>query len=176
MKFFNGFSLQNEESIFDEFLIKSEYAVAGFSYGAQQAFEYVYSSKSRIDRLILLSPAFFQTQKASFIRTQLRYFESGQEAYVKQFQSNVSYPSDLDLSDYLKTGTKEELNDLLTYQWDDKRLKELHDRGVSIEVFLGEKDKIIDSQAALAFFSPLATTYFIKGAGHTLYGKVINKD
>jgi hypothetical protein len=35
-------------------------------------------------------------------------------------------------------------------------------------VFLGEKDRIIDAQAAFAFFSPLATTYLIKRAGHLL--------
>ena len=62
-KYFNGFSLQNEEELFSEYLLQSELCVAGFSYGAQKAFEYVYKSKERIDRLILLSPAFFQTQK-----------------------------------------------------------------------------------------------------------------
>ena len=93
MIYFNGFSLQNEKELFAPYLVDSDYCVAGFSYGAQQAFEYVYHAKERIDRLILLSPAFFQTQKPSFIRTQLRYFEAGQEAYVKQFLANVSYPS-----------------------------------------------------------------------------------
>ncbi len=168
MKYFNGFSLQNEEEIFNEYLTKSAHTVAGFSYGAQQAFEYAYASKERIDRLILLSPAFFQTQKPSFIRTQLRYFEAGQEAYVQQFLSNVSYPSDIDLSEYLKVGTKEELNALLTYTWDENRLQELRNRGTTIEVFLGEKDKIIESETTFDFFSSLAVTYLIKGAGHLL--------
>ena len=97
MHYFNGFSLQNEENYFKEYLNKSELCVAGFSYGAQKAFEYVYKSKERVDRLILLSPAFFQTQKPSFVRTQLRYFEAGQEAYVKQFCQNVASPSSVDL-------------------------------------------------------------------------------
>ena len=171
MKYFKGFSLEGEENLFKTYFTLDHYTVAGFSYGAQQAFEFAYASEERIDRVVLLSPAFFQTQKPSFIRTQLRYFDSGQEAYVKQFLVNTAYPSDIDLSDYLQTGKKEELNALLTYQWDDKRIKELLDRGVTIEVFLGEKDKIIDSQAALAFFSPLVTTYFIKNVGHILYGK-----
>ena len=44
-----------------------------------RAFEYVYHfTTQRIDTLILISPAFFQTEKPSFIRTQLRYFEAGQ--------------------------------------------------------------------------------------------------
>jgi pimeloyl-ACP methyl ester carboxylesterase len=98
VRYFNGFSLQDEEQFFSEYLADGELAVAGFSYGTQKAFEYVYHSKERVDRLILLSPAFFQTQKPSFARTQLRYFQSGQEAYVKQFLENVSYPSSIDLS------------------------------------------------------------------------------
>lgn len=167
-KYFNGFSLQKEEELFSEYLIQSELCVAGFSYGAQKAFEYVYERKERIDRLILLSPAFFQTQKPSFIRTQLRYFEAGQEAYVKQFLANVTYPSKTDLSTYLKIGTKEELEALLTYTWDKQKIQEVLDRGTTIEVFLGKDDKIIDAEAAFEFFSELMTTYFIKDAGHLL--------
>ena len=169
-KYFNGFSLQNEEELFSEYLIESELCVGGFSYGAQKAFEYVYESKERIDRLILLSPAFFQTQKPSFIRTQLRYFEAGQEAYVKQFLANVTYPSSLDLPNYLKVGTKEELEALLIYTWDKQKIQAVLDRGTAIEVFLGKKDKIIDAQAAFEFFEPLTTTYFMKSVGHLLRG------
>ncbi len=168
MIYFNGFSLQNEEKIFDTYITKSDYTVVGFSYGAQQAFEYAYASKERIERLVLLSPAFFQTQNPSFIRTQLRYFEAGQEAYVKQFLSNVIYPTDTDLSKYLNVGTKEQLDALLSYIWDEDKLQELNDRGTTIEVFFGEKDKIIDSKAASNFFSSIVTTYMIKDAGHIL--------
>ena len=168
MKYFHGFSLQNEEELFNEYLINSDYCVAGFSFGAQQAFEYAYHSKNRIDRIILLSPAFFQTQKPSFTRTQLRYFEAGQEAYVQQFLSNVSYPSSTDLSSYLEVGTKEELEALLTYTWDEKKIQEVLDRGITIEVFLGAKDKIICSKDAYDFFASLTTTYFMKSVGHVL--------
>lgn len=168
MQYFNGFSLQKEEALFSSYLIKSDYCVAGFSYGAQLAFEYVYHSERRIDRLILLSPAFFQTEKPSFVRTQLRYFEAGQEAYVKQFLSNAAYPSIINLSEYLKVGTKVELEALLTYTWDEKKIQEVLDRGTTIEVFLGEEDKIIDVQQAFEFFKPLTTTYFMKRVGHVL--------
>ena len=168
MKYFHGFSLQNEEELFNEYLINSDYCVAGFSFGAQQAFEYAYHSKKRIDRIILLSPAFFQTQKPSFIRTQLRYFEAGKEAYVQQFLSNVSYPSNTDLSSYLEVGTKEELEALLTYTWDKKKIQEVLDRGTTIEVFLGEDDKIICSKDVFDFFASLTTTYFMKSVGHVL--------
>lgn len=170
MIYFNGFSLQNEKELFSPYLVDSDYCVAGFSYGAQQAFEYVYHAKARIDRLILLSPAFFQTQKPSFIRTQLRYFEAGKEAYVKQFLANVSYPSNLDLSKYLKVGKKEELGALLSYTWDIKKIQEVLDRGITVEVFFGQDDKIIDAQQAFDFFAPLTTTYFMKRVGHVLRG------
>ena len=150
------------------YLLNSDYCVAGFSYGAQQAFEYVYQSKKRIDRLILLSPAFFQTEKTSFIRTQLRYFDAGKEAYVKQFLANAAYPSNVDLSEYLDVGTKEELEALLSYTWDQKKIQEVLDRGTTIEVFLGEDDKIINAQKVFEFFRPLATTYLMKRVGHIL--------
>ena len=167
VKYFNGFSLKAEEALFEEYTTTSETCVVGFSYGAQKAFEYVYTSNTRIDKLILLSPAFFQTNKSSFIRTQLRYFEAAQKSYVEQFLLNVAHPSNLKLSDYLKLGTKDELEALLTYVWDQKKIQELLDRNITIEVFLGEKDKIIDSAAALAFFSQ-TTIYFIKNSGHLL--------
>jgi len=168
MKYFHGFSLQYEEELFKQYLINSDYCVAGFSYGAQQAVEYVYDSKQRIDRLILLSPAFFQMKKAGYTRKQLRYFEADQEAYAEHFISKVSYPSSVDLSNYLKVGTKEELDTLLTYVWDEEKIEEITQRGTSIEVFLGAKDKIIDAHAAFDFFSPLTTTYLLKEAGHLL--------
>ncbi|HEY9190280.1 MAG TPA: pimelyl-ACP methyl ester esterase BioV [Sulfurovum sp.] len=173
MKYFNGFSLQGEETLFAPYFIESDYCVAGFSYGAQQAFEYAYHANKRIDRVILLSPAFFQTEKPSFVRTQLRYFDAGQEAYIKQFLANAAYPSSMDLSEYLKVGTKDELEALLSYTWDEKKIQEVLDRGTTIEVFLGEKDKIIDAQQAFEFFKPLTTTYFMKGVGHILQAEMV---
>ena len=168
MKYFNGFSLKNEEACFSNYIDSNHNAVVGFSYGAQQAFEYVYTTQSRVDRLILLSPAFFQTQKPSFIRTQLRYFEAGQEAYVKQFLENIAYPSSLSLDTYLNIGTKEALEALLSYIWDEDKIKEVLSRGTTIEVFIGDKDKIVDSKESIAFFKNLSTLYTIKDAGHLL--------
>ena len=168
MRYFNGFSLHSEEHYFHDYLIESQFCVAGFSYGAQKAFEYVYHSKERIDRLFLFSPAFFQTKKQSFIRTQLRYFEAGQEEYVDQFLKNTAFPAKINLNKYLKIGSKEELEALLIYEWDKDKIKEVQKRGTVIEVFLGEKDKIIDAQETLDFFTPLVTSYCIKSAGHLL--------
>jgi len=168
MHYFNGFSLKGEEILFSDFLVHNKQTVAGFSYGAQQAFEYVYNTKERVDRLILLSPAFFQTQKSSFHRTQLRYFETDKETYIQQFLKNVIFPSNLHLSSCLQIGKKRELELLLTYRWEEEKIEEILQRGTSIEVFLGEKDKIIQSQDAFSFFSKLTTTYFIKNVGHLL--------
>ena len=59
MKYFSGFSLCNEEELFSDFLEEGEFNVAGFSFGAQNALEYVLSTDKRVDKLQLLSPAFF---------------------------------------------------------------------------------------------------------------------
>ncbi len=59
MRYFNGFCLNGEEVLFKDILIESNYVVAGFSYGAILAFEEAYRGDSRVDRLILISPAFF---------------------------------------------------------------------------------------------------------------------
>jgi len=168
MKYFNGFSLNGEKELFKEYLIDSEFSVAGFSYGAIEAFEYVYSSRKRVDRLILLSPAIFQNYKKSFMRVQLRYFNADKNSYIEQFLKNVSYPSNIDLKVYLSMGTSCELEALLSYIWDRDRVKKIIDRGIEIEVFLGGYDKIIDSQKTYNFFDGLATIYFIKNVGHIL--------
>jgi len=168
MRYFNGFSLKGEEELFKEYLIDSDFLVAGFSYGAIGAFEYVYSSKQRVDRLILLSPAIFQNYKKSFIRVQLRYFKMDRDRYIEQFLKNVSYPSHIDLKGYLSIGKSCELEALLSYIWDRDRVLELIDRGVTIEVFIGGRDKIIDSSNSFNFFSPITTTYLLKDVGHIL--------
>ncbi len=168
MRYFSGFSLHGEEQLFKEILLDTETTVAGFSYGAQQAMKYAIDSTHRIDRLILISPAFFQSTKASFRRAQLRYFEGDQDAYIKTFLHNVAYPSDRDLTPYLHPGTKESLEVLLSYRWKAEDLHTLQQKGIQIEVFIGAEDCIIDAEAAYAFFSKLTTTYLIKKAGHLL--------
>ena len=168
MQYFHGFSLEKEETLFHSFITPTDYTIAGFSYGAQKAFDYVYHTKRRIDRLILLSPAFFQTQKSSFTRTQLRYFDTNQDEYVKQFLENVAFPSNLSLDQYLNVGTKKELESLLTYVWDQEKIKTVLSRGTIIEVFLGTEDKIIDIQEAIDFFNESCTTYIVKKSGHLL--------
>ena len=170
MKYFNGFSLRDEEAIFSDIITPGDYTVVGFSHGAQKAFDYAYESKTRIERLILISPAFFQTQKKSFIRAQLRYFEAGKEAYVQQFLANVASPSSFSLTPYVEVGSYDALESLLTYVWDTDKIQSLLARGTIIEVFLGKEDKIINSEDALSFFKQYCTTYSMKNVGHLIKG------
>jgi len=170
VKYFSGFSLHNEEHIFDTYISKGETTVVGFSYGAQKAFDYVYKTNKRIDKLILLSPAFFQTQKKSFIRTQLRYYNTEKTSYIKQFLLNSKYPSTINIEKYLVEGKKEELESLLHYQWSKDKINEVLAKNITIEVFLGSEDKIIDVTQAHHFFS-MTTTYIIKEVGHLLKEK-----
>jgi len=168
VKYFNGFSLRGEERLFSAYLGESDFTVAGFSYGGQLAFEAAYHSDHRVEKLILLSPAFFQTEKKSFVRAQLRYFEQDKKSYIQQFMNNVAYPATLDLSPYLDEGSSEALEALLAYQWDSEKIGEVLARGTQIEVYLGGRDKIIKSEEAFTFFSALTTTYLIKDVGHLL--------
>lgn len=166
--FFSGFSLENEVELFDEYIQKNDFTISGFSYGAIKAFEYALSSDKRVDKLQLFSPAFFQTQDNKFKRMQLMFFKKDESSYCNNFLENISYPSNFDTSKYFKLGTYEQLEELLMYEWCEEKLQELVDKGVKIEVFLGEKDKIIDSKKAREFFVRFATIYYIKEKGHIL--------
>ncbi|PLY06183.1 MAG: hypothetical protein C0625_10185 [Arcobacter sp.] len=167
-KFFSGFSLENEEELFEEYLIDNDLTVSGFSYGAIKAFEYVLSSNKRVDTLQLFSPAFFQTQDTKFKRMQLMFFKKDAKAYCDNFLENIAYPDTLDTIKYFTQGSLESLEELLNYTWDEDKLKEVVEKGINIEVYLGGKDKIIDSNSAMEFFKNYATVYFIKDASHIL--------
>jgi pimeloyl-ACP methyl ester carboxylesterase len=166
--YFSGFSLSGENEIFKDFLVDTEFSVAGFSYGAIKAFEYALDNHRRVDRLTLLSPAFFQDKNEAFKRAQLRYFKLNRELYIKNFLENIAYPSKVDLTQYLDIGTYSQLESLLNYRWDIEKLKKLKSRGVIVEIFLGKSDRIIDSKKALNLFSKITTTYYINGRGHIL--------
>ena len=96
------------------------------------------------------------------------FFKKDENAYCNNFLKNVVYPSFSDISDYFIHDSYEDLEALLNYNWDEDKLKEIVARGTKIEVYLGEKDKIIDSSLALEFFKNYATVYYIKEKGHIL--------
>lgn len=167
-KFYSGFSLNGERELFSEYLVENDFTVSGFSYGAIKAFEQVSQSGRRVDLLQLFSPAFFQTQSTKFKRMQLMFFNKDAKLYCDNFLENIAHPSKLDTSTYFNQGSYEELDELLNYEWSEEKLQELVNRGVKIEVYLGEDDKIIDSNKAKDFFVQFATVYYLKGKGHTL--------
>jgi hypothetical protein len=170
MTFKSGFSLSGEELLFKEWLVESPFVVSGFSYGAILAFEEALSSDKRIDTVQLFSPAFFQTQKVSYKKMQLRYYKQDASAYETAFLKNVAAPSDVDLRPFFKKSTPEALHELLAYEWSSEKLEALRKKGTKIEVYLGAKDIIIDANAAKDFFNPFATIYFFNHYGHLLKG------
>ncbi len=168
MKFFSGFCFKHEAELFGEFLDRDDFCVAGFSYGATKAFEYVLASGQRIDRLQLFSPAFFQDRSEKFKRLQTLSFAKDRDKYIKNFLNQVKFPSDKEIARYNKTGTIEELEELLNYKWSKQKVKQLIKKGTQIEVYLGENDKIINSNQVLDFFIPFSNVYYIKNTGHLL--------
>lgn len=169
MRYFSGFSLEKESELFEFWLTKNEYSVAGFSYGAIKAFEYVLNSKKRVDRLILLSPAYFNDKSEAFKKMQLVYYKKNPYMYRENFLKNIANDSNTNIKKYISKDTSiNDLKELLYYVWKDENFKVLKERGVTIEVILGESDKIINSTAAKLFFEKKAATYLIKDANHIL--------
>lgn len=168
MKYFSGFCFQNEEALFEPYLIPSDFTVAGFSYGAIKAFEYALTCQTRIDTLQLFSPAFFQHKDAKFKKLQTLSFAKNTQSYCETFLQNVISPSSFDVTPYVCQGTLEELNELLNYAWDEAKLQALMDKGIKIEVYLGEKDAIVDALTCKDFFVPFASVYYCKRVGHIL--------
>jgi len=166
--FFSGFCFSNESELFNEYIIRNDFTISGFSYGAIKAFEEALNTQDRVDKLQLFSPAFFQNFDEKFKRTQLMYFKKDENTYVQTFLNNVIYPSNKDILKYFKLGTAQELEELLTYVWNEEKLQKLVDKGVKIEVYLGADDKIIDSLKVKKFFQKFATIYYIKEKGHLL--------
>lgn len=167
-KFFSGFCFQNESELFGEYLQQSAFTVAGFSYGAQKAFEYALQTTSRVDTLQLFSPAFFQNKDEKYKRMQLMFFKKDAKSYCDTFLKNVALNSSKTIKEYFIQGSYEELDELLHYVWDEEKLQQLLKKGTRIEVFLAGNDAIIDSCEAYAFFKAFTTVYFIKDLGHIL--------
>ena len=171
MRYFSGFGLQMDRIFFKEILDNSNYTIAGFSYGAQKAMQEAVSqvkNNQRVQKLQLISPAFFQHLKKEQIYKEIRAFTKNQDLYLKFFYKKICYPAKVDLHKFKKTPTLGELKELLLYQWKEEELRLLQDSGVIIEVYLGEQDKIIDTEKVKNFFQNYATIYSFKNAGHLL--------
>lgn len=168
MRYFSGFCFHGEEGLFAPFLAQNDFNVAGFSYGAIKAFEYTLHATHRIDTLQLFSPAFFQDHDERFKKLQMHAFIANNAKYTQNFMQNIMYNSTVDLTPYTKEETQETLSELLYYTWDANKLHILKERGVHIEVYLGEQDRIINPLNVKEFFLPYATVYYFKNVGHLL--------
>lgn len=171
MIFYSGFSLINESHFFDRFLKKSDYTVAGFSYGALKAALYVLNSTKRIDTLQLFSPAFFQTQPQSFQKLQLRAFNASPQEYREKFLLTCFSPYDVCDVQLNYEDNSEDLKTLLSFVWDKELMQKIIDKGVYVEVYLGLKDVVIDTRGAKDFFLPFATVTSIRVGNHFLQEK-----
>jgi len=170
MQFFSGFSLQNEDYLFDSYINKSDYSVCGFSYGAIKALFHVKQQLelgNRVDRLQFFSPAFFQTKSDKFKRLQMLAHSKNRLEYMKQFIDSCFAPHEKKIVEFKKS-TKDELHELLNYKWKSDDFRFLISKGVSIEVYLGGEDKIIDVDGAREFFIELSDLTYIKSANHFL--------
>ena len=165
--YFNGFSLKNEQELFSQYIEKSDFVVTGFSYGAIKAIEYVLTTNQRVDKLQLFSPAYFNDKDKKYKRMQLMYFKKDGFTYCDNFLKNSGFPQGKS-SRYFDMGTYKELEELLNYEWMSEKLEQLLSQNITIEVFLGSDDKIIDSSEALEFFRKFSEVYYIKNKGHIL--------
>ncbi|MEO1928691.1 MAG: pimelyl-ACP methyl ester esterase BioV [Nautiliaceae bacterium] len=159
MKYFSGFCLKDESVLFKDYLEDGEFVVAGFSYGAQKALDYVLNSSKRIDKLQLLSPAFFD-YFPKIIEINLKAFRNDKKKYIENFFKKAGYFNEK----FLGECTEEDLKRLFTYDWE--KIKNL--KGVKIEIFLGEFDKITSLKKAHGFFKNFGDVYLIKKANHFL--------
>lgn len=170
--FYSGFSLKDDRAFFDEFLNSSEFCVAGFSYGAIKAFhktEMMLADGKRVDKLQLFSPAFFQTKPQKFKKFQLKAYGIDKQTYIKNFLQLCFEPYKQQDVTNVDT-TKDELEELLFYEWDKQRLQKVVDSGVDIEVYLGGEDRVIDVAGAREFFKEFATVTYVKDGNHFLRG------
>lgn len=103
MKFFGGFGFKDDVQIFEQilhdlgYLEGNPYNICGFSYGAQKAVDYAVDSLkngNRINRVILLSPAFFNDKSDDFVAQQLRMFAKNRTIYMKAFYKNIGVSAD----------------------------------------------------------------------------------
>ncbi len=170
MRFHSGFCLQNDEKFFFHLMHKSDLYVYGFSYGAIKAFEEIKEKLKRferVDRLVLFSPAFFQTRAQKFKRLQLKAFQNDKETYIKNFIKSCFHPFATQ-NVILGDASYEDLQKLLEFEWSVSDLIRLRQQGVEIEVYLGDRDRVIDVKGAYDFFKEVADVTFIKEANHFL--------
>lgn len=167
MRFYSGFALSGDQHFFDPYLKHSDYTVAGFSYGAIKAAQYVANTNERIDTLQLFSPAFFQTKKESFRRLQMGGYIKDTERYLDNFLTSCFAPSPV-APVSIGSNDAQTLEELLYFEWTSELMESIRSRGTRIEVYLGLEDQVIDVEGARDFFLPYASVTTIRKGNHFL--------
>ena len=172
MRFFGGFGFNDDPGLFSETLDSlglsncGAYDVLGFSFGAQKALSFALDSPLRINRLILLSAAFFNDRDSHFAPAQLALFRRGKMGYMRQFLKKIGYAPEME--DFLGKANERDLAELLAFRFSAEDLAALRARGVLVLAIFGAADKIINVAHAAAFFAPFGIVYTIKNANHLL--------
>ena len=165
MRYYSGFGFWNEKKLFEDYLEEGEFVVAGFSYGAQKALIDAVHTTKRVDKIQLFSPAFFP-KNPKFATLQINAFKKDKDNYFKNFLENVKYPTDINVDIYLDEPELYQLEEMFEFNWG--LIEYAKRKNITIEVYIGQKDKIIDVESAVKFFKNYAKVYFIKDAGHLL--------
>lgn len=182
MKYFSGFSLAGEVEVFKSLLnpygnnsiLNEDYTLIGFSYGAILALEYAENAIKegrRIERVILLSPAFFDDRVSSFKRLQISSFKKDYKGYLEVFYRNAT-EGKIDLWQYFSYKDfhtlQQDLQKLLFFSWLDSSMGALAKNGIEFWTFLGGNDKIINARRAKEFFRSSSEVWFLKDKNHCL--------
>jgi len=165
MRYYSGFGFWEEKELFKEYLEDNEFIIAGFSYGAQKALIDAVHTTKRVDKLQLLSPAFFP-KNPKFAKLQINAYKKDKNSYIQNFLENVKYPKEINIEKYLDDTELYQLEEMFEFNWG--LIEYAKKKKIEIEVFIGEKDKIIDVKNATEFFKNYAKVYFIKDVGHLL--------
>lgn len=165
MKFFSGFGFSGEDELFEELLDSSEYAVAGFSFGAQKALQEALNLK-RVQKLTLISPGVFTHLSYEEKRKQIELFRAKKEVYLSMFYKKCGAKDEH--QKYFKNPSLKELEELFSYEWKESDLSSICKKGCKIEVYIGDRDKIVDIEGIKRLFMPYSTLYIHHGVGHIL--------
>jgi hypothetical protein len=161
--FFSGFCLHGEKELFENFLEETPFTWAGFSFGAQQLWEKLrHWSGGRIQKIILLSPAYFGSKPEKWVQLNLAGFQRNREKYIRNFLQKGGLP---DWKYLDPTCTYSQLEKGLNFQWEPipPILKK-----VECHIYLGEADKIVDLEGAYSFFKKVGIVHLLKHHTHFL--------
>ena len=160
MIYFSGFALQNESVLFKNIIPKDPFCVCGFSYGAIKALRYALKDLQRIERVILISPAFFNDKDERFKKTQLFFFKKDPQKYIKNFFKNCSLK--VDLYPFFKEPSFFELKELLYFNWQTKDLDYLRKKISILRFILDKMIKLSIPSKPFCFLKNLQLYFFIK--------------